>query len=648
MKISMLKNLFAAVGMLSVVFCSGCALQTENMGREIMRYDGSLENHNWKYLKSEAGKMVYVPFEGYYKSKGGRIQSPVVKLNKQPGKGTYYIIEFKAKASAQCYWWVDFFDAAGNLLPDNNSAVYPTSQESSYCEVFYAGEQVDSICLAFVSEKGVSVRDLVIRETSVQEAAEWCDSVYKELPEIVFTEKLPSNLPKTAAALKNGTPWRIVMLGDSIMNDTYNSMFQSLVKRDFPKSNCEFIISVRGNTGCWYYENPEYFKSYVTDLKPNLLIIGGISNPAEGNWTASIGKVICQAQKLGCEVLLLTPPHSIDWRTPLPQNPTLPQPIMTWNEKTRDFRNKELLAQEPYLKIAAETGVPVWNLTKYCADYLAKSGKPLGYFNRDLIHNNDRGKQLIGRFMQAYFRLLKQADSENSDLQTVSVVRVKHPIQIDDRMSDPAWKNVPEYKLIPFVTHESSPPKTASAVNQTKYWTDAWAKLLYDDKNLYIGFRIENDDIHAMKPKDQELLFLYGDTLEVFLKPVDSNGYFELYVNASGNKTTYFFPSRSFLGTQITQLTSLFPGVDVYAHVDGTLNNSSDTDFGWTAVMVVSRKMLEDKSGVPFDEHHPWTTLLAGYAYSKNKIHSSCFAYPKLPGLNYHRTEYYAPLLLVK
>ena len=401
----MLKNFLVTAGLLGVVFCGGCALHKGETAHEIMRYDGPVDKHNWNYLKSEAGKIVYVPFEGYYESKGGRIQSPMIKLNKQAGQGSFYQLEFKAKAAAQCYWWVDFYDIAGNLLPDNNSAVYPSQQENTYREVFYAGKEADSICIAFVSEKGVSVRDIVLRETNVWEAAEWCDSVYREMPQIEFKETVPAYLPRTAAALKSGKPWRIVMLGDSIMNDTYNSMFQALVKRDFPNSNCDFIISVRGSTGCWYYEKPENFKAYVADLKPDLLMIGGISNPTKGDWAASVGNVITQARKLGCEILLLTPPHSIDWRKPSPENRDLPVLPVTWNEKTVDFRKKELLVQAPYLKIAQENGVPIWNLTAPCADYLAKSGKPIGWFNRDLIHNNDRGKQLIGRFMQAYFRL---------------------------------------------------------------------------------------------------------------------------------------------------------------------------------------------------------------------------------------------------
>ena len=63
-----------------------------------------------------------------------------------------------------------------------------------------------------------------------------------------------------------------------IMQDAFHSQFESLVKREFPKSNLDYIISMRGSTGCWFYRKPENFQSYAAAMKPDLLVIGGISN----------------------------------------------------------------------------------------------------------------------------------------------------------------------------------------------------------------------------------------------------------------------------------------------------------------------------------------------------------------------------------
>jgi len=57
----------------------------------------------------------------------------------------------------------------------------------------------------------------------------------------------------------------------------------------------------------------------------------------------------------------------------------------------------------PLMELAAKQGIAFWNMTVPTADYVAQSCKPHNYFNRDYIHNNDRGKQIIGRCLQRYF-----------------------------------------------------------------------------------------------------------------------------------------------------------------------------------------------------------------------------------------------------
>ena len=46
------------------------------------------------------------------------------------------------------------------------------------------------------------------------------------------------------------------------------------------------------------------------------------------------------------------------------------------------------------------------------ADAIAASRKPHGWFNRDYVHNNDRGKQLIGRVLQRHFQAALPSEGE--------------------------------------------------------------------------------------------------------------------------------------------------------------------------------------------------------------------------------------------
>ncbi|MBO4649487.1 MAG: hypothetical protein J5806_15160 [Lentisphaeria bacterium] len=372
------------------------------------RLDGRPDaEHGWTYLAETEGKKVYIPFEGYYESKGGRMQSPRFHLGKAPGKAGFFRLRFQAKAPVQGFWWVDLFDGNGKILPDINSALYASEKMIPYDEIIFTSSQAEYAQIAFVTKQGVVVQNIVLEAVTPQEAADWCDRVYAGITDKTYTP--PSDgfarLPKTREALLTGKPWRIVMLGDSSVNDTWNSNFQSLVMRDFPDAKLDFILSVRGSTGCWYYREAENFRQYVTDLKPDLVMIGGVSNapddPAKGDPEKNMLEVIRRCRELGCEVLVMSPPRSKEWRTS-------PDRKAVWSETAYDPRKVKLLRQDYQRAAVAATGTAYWDLTSWPCGIVGESCKPLGWFNRDPGgHNNDRGKQLLGQTLAGWFRTAK-------------------------------------------------------------------------------------------------------------------------------------------------------------------------------------------------------------------------------------------------
>ena len=99
-------------------------------------------------------------------------------------------------------------------------------------------------------------------------------------------------------------PLRVAMLGDSICNDTSNSLYETLLARIYPKAKLEIVTSVRGGTGCWYYKDEGRVKPYVLDYKPDLVMIAGISH---GFDVESIRSVIRQIrQGSNCEILVMS------------------------------------------------------------------------------------------------------------------------------------------------------------------------------------------------------------------------------------------------------------------------------------------------------------------------------------------------------
>lgn len=198
-------------------------------------------------------------------------------------------------------------------------------------------------------------------------------------------------IPKTMKRLREGGKLRVVMLGDSIVNNIQSSSFNLLVERTYPGSSIEKIVSVRGSTGCWYYQEPENLKRYVLRHAPDLLVIGGISQRGD---VEAIRSVISQTRAAlpEVEVIVLTDVFGAKGTI----DPYDPKTAAEPDPNGTGYR-------ERLLKMANEEKVEYLNLTQPWARFLAASKQPLGAFMSDAVHANARGCQLIGRFLELYF-----------------------------------------------------------------------------------------------------------------------------------------------------------------------------------------------------------------------------------------------------
>ena len=378
----------------------------------LVNYPGDVGKQNWKMQASEAGKIVYIPFEGYYESKGGRIESPKFAFDKKEGETAFYQLTYTAKSKNDGYWWVDFFDKDDQPLPDINSRLYASGNWQTCVVQFPADPRAVKGQLAFISSNGCAVQDVSLRRVSIEDAAKWCDQTYAKLPQLQLD--LPADpfllLPKTRQALLEGRKLRVVLLGDSIINDTYCSCFTALVMREFP--NVEFIISVRGSTGVNYYHEEKNFEACCAKYKPDLVIIGGISNHVGGNYDvtqADMEETIDRCRAIGAEVVVTTPPPSYEWRWNSEQT--------TWNENFAIWQYQggwmkrmqfwTPMWQDYQRKACANKVCALWDLTTAPANAIAFSRKPINWFKRDSAHNDDRGKQLLGQTLAAYFHQAK-------------------------------------------------------------------------------------------------------------------------------------------------------------------------------------------------------------------------------------------------
>ena len=184
----------------------------------------------------------------------------------------YYRLKFSLKTECQAYWAVAFLDDKGQELAAD---VYdgidasPDWQSSTFC--FRAHALAKHVRIRFQPNgQPLLVKNILVEQVVAGDVAAWADEVAAGNPLLRY--EAPANrcerLPKTMKTLREGGKLRIVMLGDSICNDTSNSLYETLLMRAYPKARIEVVTSVRGGTGCQFYKDPPHVQEYVLRFQP--------------------------------------------------------------------------------------------------------------------------------------------------------------------------------------------------------------------------------------------------------------------------------------------------------------------------------------------------------------------------------------------
>lgn len=163
----------------------------------------------------------------------------------------YYALRFMSKADGKSYWAANFFAADGKQINGDHYSSFDPSQnwkENMFC--FRARPNTATVRISFepIANKMIFVDDITVQAISRAEVAKWADAVYATIAPVSFVPPADrwQNLPKTMEALRSGKTLKVVMLGDSIINDTANSAFDVRVERLYPGARLNIVNSVRG------------------------------------------------------------------------------------------------------------------------------------------------------------------------------------------------------------------------------------------------------------------------------------------------------------------------------------------------------------------------------------------------------------------
>ncbi|NGP88366.1 carbohydrate-binding family 9-like protein [Aliifodinibius halophilus] len=120
-------------------------------------------------------------------------------------------------------------------------------------------------------------------------------------------------------------------------------------------------------------------------------------------------------------------------------------------------------------------------------------------------------------------------------------------------------------------------------------------KMLWDDTYLYIAAQMEEPHVWATLKKRDAVIF-HDNNFEVFVDPDgDTHQYYELEVNALGTFWDLMLTEPYRTGGKAIDswdMRNLEIGIDI----QGTLNNPTDTDSGWTVELAIPWKDLEEAS----------------------------------------------------
>lgn len=208
-----------------------------------------------------------------------------------------------------------------------------------------------------------------------------------------------------------------------------------------------------------------------------------------------------------------------------------------------------------------------------------------------------------------------QASTKNSfpckdeDIPRYKAHYISTPPSIDGKLSEQVWKNAPRSS------------RFVDLVHGTPTHLDTRAAVLWDKDFLYVGYWLEETNVKASLTTRDAPIYQDNDA-ELFIAGRD--GYYEFEINAYG--TIYevlFFWKEAFERYGYSKFPELdpthpkarpfngvgykshprgprigfwnwdFPGLKKAVHVEGTLNDDSDRDKGWTVELALPWSGLE-------------------------------------------------------
>lgn len=167
---------------------------------------------------------------------------------------------------------------------------------------------------------------------------------------------------------------------------------------------------------------------------------------------------------------------------------------------------------------------------------------------------------------------------------TYTALRPSSPIIIDGKLDDESWQKTPFSEDFVDIEGDLKPlPFLRTRV-----------KLLWDDQALYIGAELIEPQIWATLTERDAVIF-HDNDFEVFIDPDgDTHDYYELEVNALGTLWDLFLIKPYRDRQQVAINAWDVREIEYAIHIEGSLNDPSDTDQAWYVEMKIPMQVLQE------------------------------------------------------
>lgn len=324
---------------------------------------------------------------------------------------------------------VSFFDTDGKPLARQwQGSVFPSGDWLETTITFRAVPFIDAsgnlaygkMRISFTSISGhhFDVDDVTVEAIGEGVIAYLQDKYFKKLPvRITYRPKASRllRLPATLDKLRRGGDVKMLFVGDAIQEELANSHLDVLIARHYPKSRIQVIPSIRPDSGVGYFK--AHVEEYITRYRPDLVVIGGVSNEDNMVDYQELINAITKAHRSPdekMEIMLLTK----GW---IPNagggNAFISAPEL---KELDQIPGNNAVVPDDYrgrlMQLAAKNRLEFFDLHGALNDFFRGSadiygygfpkgpnGKPYDFWHRDWAHPNERGRETLARILEAYF-----------------------------------------------------------------------------------------------------------------------------------------------------------------------------------------------------------------------------------------------------